>query len=260
MFVDAAGLPTHVTLDGPAGAPALVLLHSLGTAAAVWDDQAQALAGAYRVIRPDLRGHGLTGAPPGPYAIAGMADDVLAALDAAGVGVFHLAGLSIGGLIAQSLAAQAPGRVRTLALCDTAMAIPPASLWRERAAMVRAQGIASIADGVLARWLTPAGQAGLKADALRTMLLRTPPEGYAGAAEAIAEADLAEATARLRLPTLVLVGDQDQATPLASAEAMRDAIPGARLHVIAGAAHIPTIEQPQAVTAALLAFLQGNKA
>ncbi len=256
MFVDAAGLSTHVSVDGPADAPALVLLHSLGTSAAVWDPQAEALAGPFRVIRPDLRGHGLTDVTPGPYTIEGMARDVLAALDAMHVDRFHLAGLSIGGMIAQSVAVQAPGRVRSLMLCDTAMAIPPANLWHGRAAMVRTKGLPAIADAVLARWLTAPRQQGPQATAVRTMLLRTPPEGYAAAAEAIAAADLTPGTATLRLPTLVIIGDQDEGTPLPSAEAMRDTIPGARLSIVPDAAHIPTIEQPAATTAALQRFLQ----
>jgi pimeloyl-ACP methyl ester carboxylesterase len=114
--------------------------------------------------------------------------------------------------------------------------------------------MAAIADAVLARSLTPAADAAAAAT-LRALLLGTAPEGYAGAAEAIAVADLTETTRRLHLPALLLVGEQDEATPRASAEALRDAIPGAQLEVIKGAAHIPTVEQPAAVTAALLAFL-----
>jgi pimeloyl-ACP methyl ester carboxylesterase len=112
----------------------------------------------------------------------------------------------------------------------------------------------AIADAVLARWLTPAADPAAAAY-LRGLLLATASEGYAGAAEAIAAADLTETTRRLRLPALVLVGDQDDATPRTSAEALRDAIPGAHLEVVKSAAHIPTVEQPAAVTEALLAFL-----
>ena len=123
MFLTANNLTMHVQVDGPAQAPPLLLLHSLGTSLHVWGATARALAGPFRVIRPDLRGHGLTQVTPGPYSIAGMAADVLALLDAMGVGHLHVAGLSIGGLIAQSLAHQAPGRVSSLILCDTALAI-----------------------------------------------------------------------------------------------------------------------------------------
>ena len=184
----------HVQIDGPQSAPALLLLHSLGTDGRVWEPQAAALADSFRVIRPDLRGHGLSVATPGPGSIARLAQDALAVLDALGVGQAHVGGLSIGGMVAQQLAAAAPGRVASLVLCDTAMAIPPPAFWRERAAIVRARGMAAIADAVVGRWVTPASLGAAATEGLRMMLLRTDPEGYAAAAEAIAAADLTAAT------------------------------------------------------------------
>lgn len=255
MFLTVGKLNMHVRLDGAATAPPLLLLHSLGTDLRVWDPQAEVLARSFRVIRPDLRGHGLTDVTPGPYSIGGMAGDLLALLDALGLRRVHVAGLSIGGMIAQELAAQASERVASLVLCDTAMAIPPPALWRDRAATVRAQGMAAIADAVLARWVTPGFARAPEARGLKAMLLRTAPEGYAGAAEAIAAADLTQATRALRIPTLVLVGERDEATPRANAEALRDAISGAELKLIPDAAHIPTLERPDAVTEAILPFL-----
>lgn len=248
-------LTLHVRIGGPPGAPALVLLHSLGTSQAIWDAPAAALATSFRVIRPDLRGHGFSETTPGPYSMARLAGDVLALLDALGIASAHIGGISIGGMIAQSVAALAPERVLSLALCDTAMAMPPPATWHERAAAVRAGGTAAIAEATLARWVTPGFIEAPPAHGLRQMLLRTDPEGYAACAEAIAEADLRASTARLRLPALVLVGAHDPSTPPAAAEALAEAIPGARLEVIAGAAHLPTVEQPWAVTALLRDFL-----
>jgi 3-oxoadipate enol-lactonase len=254
MRLDLPGLAMHLRADGPQDAPPLLMLHSLGTDGRVWQPQAEALATRFRILRPDLRGHGLTDVTPGPYTIDGMARDVLAALDALGIDRLAVAGLSIGGMIAQSLAHQAPDRIAALVLCGTALAIPPASLWHERAATVRTRGMAAIADGVLARWLTEAADPAARAT-LRGMLLATDPEGYAGAAEAIAAADLTATTRMLRLPAFILVGDRDAATPLSSAEALRAALPGARLRLIGGAAHIPTLEQPRLVAQALLDVL-----
>jgi 3-oxoadipate enol-lactonase len=255
MFVNAGGLTVHVQIDGAPDAPPLVLLHSLGTSLHVWDAPARALAGTYRVIRPDLRGHGLTGVPDGPYSIPQMAADVLAVLDALGVGSVLLAGLSIGGVIAQQLAAMAPDRVQAVVLVDTAMVLPPAALWRERAALARAQGMEPLVAPVLARWVTQDFLATPEAEGLRAMLRRTAPEGYAGAAEALAEVDLTQSTATLRLPALVLVGEHDVATSPEAARALQAAIPGAELVILPGAAHIPTVQTPGAVVAAMAGFI-----
>ena len=255
MFLRIHDVTLHVALDGPADGPPLLLIHSLGTEARVWQPQAEALAGRYRVIRPDLRGHGLSGVTAGAGSMARFAADMVAVLDALGMARAHVGGLSIGGMVAQALAAQAPGRVASLMLCDTALAIPPATLWRERAATVRAQGMASVEAAVVSRWVTPAALNTPDTEGLRAMLRRTPPEGYAAAAEAIAAADLSAGTARLRLPALVLVGAEDVATPPASAAALAAAIPGSALIEISGAAHIPTYEQGGAVTEAMRRFL-----
>jgi len=180
---------------------------------------------------------------------------VAGVMDALGVAGAHVAGISIGGMIAQALAAADPARVTSLMLVDTAMAIPPAESWISRATTVRCEGVAVLADAVMARWVTPGFVEAPEAQGLRAMLLRTPAEGYAGAAEAIAAADLTAGTSALTLPTLVVVGDQDAATPVASAQALHAVIPGSELVIIEGGAHIPTVEKPGEVTAALQNFL-----
>lgn len=251
--IDAAGHPLTVHDTGPADAPAILLLHSLGASAAIWDPIMPALT-EFRVLRPDMRGHGQTAASPGPYSIDGLARDALAVLQALDLNRVAVVGLSIGGLIAQQLIHLAPDRVAALVLMDTALAIPPANLWSERAATVRASGMAALVDGILPRWVTPAAPAHT-VDALRHMILATQPEGYAACCEAIAGADFHAQSGKIAVPTLVIVGADDPSTPIASAEALRDIIPGARLEVIPNASHIPTAEQPTAVAAALLRFL-----
>jgi 3-oxoadipate enol-lactonase/4-carboxymuconolactone decarboxylase len=254
-FVEIRGLATHLAVDGPPGAPALLLVHSLGTDLHVWDAQVDGLARGFRIVRFDLRGHGLTELSPAPYTIDDLADDALAVLDACGITVAHVGGVSIGGMIAQAIAARAPARVTSLILCDTALALPPPEMWRARAQAVRAEGVTAIAEATLGRWVTPAYLASPAGRGLRSTLLRTPREGYAAAAEVLAAADLSAQTRQLRVPALVIVGELDPSTPVAAAEALRDAIPGARLAVIPGAAHLPLVEQPDAVTAAIRGFL-----
>ena len=258
MFVSVKDLTMHVLVSGPPGAPPLVLLHSLGATAHVWDEQVAELSRCFRVIRPDLRGHGLTTCTPGPYAMELFADDLAALLDTLGISQAHIGGISIGGLISQAFAAAHPERVTSLLLVDTAMAIPTVQSWTERAAKVRAEGIASIVDGVMARWVTPAFIGSASAEGLRAMLLRTPVEGYAASVEAIAVADLSVSTGRLSLPTLIIVGDQDQSTPVASAQALNQAIAGSSLVVIENAAHIPLVEKPKEITSAMMDFFKSR--
>lgn len=256
MFIRVNELDIHVLVDGPPGAAPLVLLHSLGTNAHVWDPQAEVLARSFRVIRPDMRGHGLTTCTPGPYSMAMLAADLAGLLAAMGVGRAHIGGISIGGMVAQAFVARYQEAAESLILCDTALAIPPAENWLARAATVRAQGMGVIKEAVLANWVTPGFIGSTETAGLAAMLLRTPVEGYAGGCEAIAAADLSAGTAGLQLPALVIVGDQDKPTPLAAAQALQSAIAGAGLSIIEGAAHIPTVEKPDEVTAAMVQFLQ----
>lgn len=253
MFERAGNLLVHLVEEGPPDAPVLLMLHSLGTGLHIWDPQAAALSGRFRVLRPDLRGHGLTEVTPGPYDMAQLAQDALHLLDARGVRCAHVAGISIGGRIAMEMAARAPQRVRTLFLCDTALAFPPPELWQQRADAVRASGMEAIADAVMARWVVDAARS--DSAGLRMMLLRTPAEGYAAAAEALRDATMESVAGRITCPTSVVVGEQDASTPPEAARAVQAAIPGSCLTVIPGGAHIPTFECAEAVTEALQAAL-----
>ncbi len=259
-FITAGGLAVHYDLSGPAGAPVVMFANSLGTNFHVWDPQAAALATRFRVLRYDKRGHGLTELPAATDAqpaIDRYADDAIALIDALGIAQVNFCGLSIGGMIGQRLAAKAPSRVASLALCDTANRIGPPTLWDDRVAAVRRGGMAAIVDGVLARWFTEPfrERAPATARGFAAMLARTPVEGYAAACLAIRDADLAADGPRIGCPTLVVGGDQDRTTPPEAAAALRDSIAGARLVVIEQAAHIPTVERPEELNRALLSFL-----
>jgi 3-oxoadipate enol-lactonase/4-carboxymuconolactone decarboxylase len=244
-------------LEGPDGAPVVVFAGSLGTNLAMWDDQAAAFAGTHRVLRYDHRGHGDSPVPPGPYTIDDLADDALALLDRLRFERVAFCGLSLGGAVGMTLALRAPERIERLVLCSTSRFFAPTEQWAERAATVRADGIEAIAPAVLERWLTPSAPPEMVAR-LYSILRSAPAEGYAACCEAIAGHDLRGALGAVRAPALAIAGAHDPVTPPAELEAIAAEIPGARLHVLGGAAHIANVEQPEAFNEALAAFLEGD--
>lgn len=245
----------HHEVAGPEGDTALLLAGSLGTTLAMWDQQVDALSERLRVVRFDLRGHGGSPLPSGPYEIADLAGDVLRLIDDLGLERVSFCGLSIGGMVGMWLAAHAVERINRLILVCTSAHLPPAAAWAERAAAVRAAGTTeAVADAVLARWLTQdfaAARPDVVAD-LRAMLVATPPEGYAACCGAIERMDLREDLACIRAPTLVIAGADDPATPPQHARAIADAVPGAQLEILEPAAHLATVERPREVTRLIL--------
>jgi 3-oxoadipate enol-lactonase / 4-carboxymuconolactone decarboxylase len=245
----------HHVLDGPDTAPVLVFGSSLGTTHEMWDAQAPALAGEFRVLRYDHRGHGGSPVPPGPYTVDDLAGDVLELLDELGIERVTFVGLSLGGATAMTLALRAPERIERLVLCCTAMQFGPPETWTERAATVRAEGVEAVADAALERWLTPEAPAELH-ERLRAMLVSTPPEGYASCAEALAGYDLRGKLGGLRMPVLCVAGDGDPAAPPEQLRAIAGEVPGARLRVIEHARHIAVAERADEFNRVLLAFLR----
>lgn len=252
------GITVHYALDGPADAPVVLFANSIGTDLRIWDGVVAELVSEYRLLRYDMRGHGLTDAPPGPYSMAQLADDAAALLDALDIRQAHVCGLSIGGMVAQQLAATRPERVARAIFCDTAMRIGPPDMWNQRAKAVRDGGTAAIADGVMQRWFTKAYLAGDGVSIYRNMLSRVAAEGYAGCCEAIRDADLTAASGSIRAPALVVVGEEDVATTPADGQALADALPNGRLRLLPGAAHIPCVEQPAALAQLVRDFLSGG--
>ncbi|CCH90484.1 3-oxoadipate enol-lactonase [Modestobacter italicus] len=244
------------TVAGPEDAPVVVLSNSLGATRAMWDPQVPALAERYRVVSYDTRGHGASPAPAGPYTLDDLVDDVLALLDRVGAERAHLVGLSLGGMTALRLAAREPQRVHRLAvLCTSAKTEPQGFL--DRAAAVRADGTAPIAEAVVSRWLTPpyaAGHPELVAR-LQAMVAGCDDEGYAACAEVVAGIDLRDDLSRVAAPTLVVSGAEDQALPPAHQQAIADGIGGAELLTVSPGAHLANLEQPLQVTGALLGHL-----
>jgi 3-oxoadipate enol-lactonase len=262
-------LPLTASLDGPAGRPVLVLGNSLGTSRQVWEPQLPALAGRFRLLRWELPGHGRPGGPgarpgldtpPGPYSIDGLGRAVLALLDRYGIERAHYAGISLGGMVGMWLAANAPDRIGALGLCCTSPHMPPASAWLDRAALVCASGMAAITGPSLGRWFTAAFRRAAPGTvaAYAATLEAVDPAGYAGCCEAIAAMDLRPALTRITAPTLVIAATEDPSTPPPHAALIASRIPGARLTVLRGPAHLANIQAPGPVTAALLAHLAGR--
>jgi 3-oxoadipate enol-lactonase len=247
----------HHELSGPVDAPVLVLSGSLGTDMTMWDPQVGPLSARFRLLRYDQRGHGRSPVPPGPYSIAELGEDLLALLDRLEIERASLCGLSIGGMTAMWVAARAPERVRRLALLCTSAQLGPESMWHERAETVRTQGLEAIAQAGLERWFTE----GFRREQpetvarLRASLCATPPEGYAGCCEAIAEMDLRGDLPSIAAPTLVIAGAEDPATPPAHGRLIAEAIPGAKFELVSPAAHLANLERAERVTELIVPFL-----
>lgn len=252
----ANGITLHLAETGDARGPAVVFANSLGTDLRLWDALLPLLPPGLRVIRFDLRGHGLSDCPDGPYGMEDLTADAAGLIDALSCGPVVLVGLSIGGMIGQMLAATRPDLVRALVLSNTAPRMGTPEMWAARSAAIRAGGLAAMQDAILDRWFGPAFRHRPEARLWGAMLTRTPVAGYLGCCAAIARADLTAATAALRLPTLVIGGAEDGASPPETVRAMAAAIPGATCHIIPGAGHLPCVEDPAAYAAVLGPFLK----
>ena len=241
--------------EGPASAPPLLLGPSLGTSYALWDKVAPELSAAHRVVRWDLPGHG--GSAPGligPGATVGdLADLVLALADSLGVERFAYAGVSLGGAVGLHLAVHRPERLSSLAVICSSAHFNGAGPWRERAARVRDEGLAGLAEGADARWFTP----GFTVPRLVRDHRKADPEAYAACCDALAAFDLRERLAEISVPTLLVAGREDPATPPGHLREIADAVPDAALVEIPGASHLAPAERPEAVLAALRTHFGG---
>jgi 3-oxoadipate enol-lactonase len=251
------GIVLHHEIRGAAEKPMLVFANSLGTDFRIWNNVAARLEGRYRLLLYDKRGHGLSEATPAPYAMVDHVHDLAALLDHHGVERVCVAGISVGGLIAQGLAALRPDLVEALVLCDTAHKIGTEESWNARIEAVRKNGIETIADGILKLWFTAAYRTPENPDfaGYRSMLTRSPVEGYIGTCAALRDADLTESTRALKMPVLCLVGDQDGSTPPDLVRSTAALIAGAEFHIVADAGHMTCIEQPDAVANLITAFV-----
>lgn len=256
-LLDLGDVRLHWREDGQADGRPVVFANSLGTDLRLWDKVLARLPAGLRVIRFDKRGHGLSSAPAAPYTMGALVHDaerLIEALDLAGV---TLVGLSIGGMIAQGLAAKRPDLVRAVVLSNTGAKIGTREMWAERIEGVRKGGIEALADAVMQRWFSKRFRTEELAEleGWRNMLTRTPAEGYMGCSAAIAGTDFHTTTAGLTIPALGIAGDEDGATPPDLVQETVGLIPGSRFALIRGAGHLPCVEQPDEYARLLTDFL-----
>ena len=247
----------HFVVDGPAEAEVLVLSGSLGSTLAMWDPVVDALAARFRIVRWDLRGHGGSPTPPAPYTIDDIGADLLDLLDRTGATRAHMVGTSLGGMAALWVAARAPERVNRMVVIGSSARLGPASGWIDRAREVLREGTGPVAEVVTPRWVsaTFASEHPDAVDSYRAMFAAADPAGYAGCCIAIAGMDLTDELGAILAPTLVIVGSDDPATPVEHGRAIADALPDARLEIVDGAAHLPSLEFPDRVAQLILDHL-----
>jgi 3-oxoadipate enol-lactonase len=247
----------HSRIDGPADAPPLVLLGSLGSTLDMWEPNLPVLAERFRVVRLDHLGHGGSPVPEGPYTMARLTDAVLATLDSLGLERVAWAGLSLGGMVGMHLDSEHPERISRLALCCTSSWFPDATVWATRIAGVEADGTGALAAGIVDKWFTP-GWAAAHPDAVARAVgwvTDTSDAGYVACCRAIEIWDHRERLGAVTAPTLVLGGAEDRSTPVEPhSRTIAAGIPGARLEVVPGA-HLATIESADEANRLLLEHL-----
>ena len=252
--VELNGLTLHYQDEG-AGCP-VVFCNSLGTDMRLWDKVVARLPKGLRLVRFDKRGHGLTSAPPAPYAMGALVRDAEALIDHLGLRDVVFVGCSIGGMVAQGLAVKRLDLVRAIVLSNTAARIGTAAMWQQRIDAVAAGGVESLADAVMERWFSKGFRADPEMRLWRNMLVRTPAEGYAGCSAAIAGTDFYTTTSGLTLPTLAIAGSEDGSTPPDLVRETAELIKGARFQIIRSAGHLPMVEKPDEFTDVLVSFLK----
>lgn len=260
-FLDLPGshLPSqrlHYRIDGTRG-PWLTFCNSLGADLHMWDAQAEALSGSFRILRYDRRGHGASSASPAPYSMADLGGDVLALLDALQIDRTHFCGLSIGGLVGQWLGVHASDRLDRLIVCATAAKIGTAESWQERSEQVRDHGLAPLLEPTAERWFTPAFNAA-HPEVVRDILARfaaTSIEGYRGCCAALADTDLRGELGRIKTPLLAISGDDDPVCTRTDLQAIADGVVDGRHQSLPGR-HIVNIESATAFNVAVADFLR----
>lgn len=257
-FFLSEGLKLAYRVDGPQGAPALVLINSLGTDLHMWNAQVELLKQDLRIIRFDNRGHGASEAPAEACSVAQYSGDLLALLDTLAIERAHLCGLSLGGVIAQWCAIHHPERVISATFANTAARIGDEPIWDARVEAVRSGGLPSILDMVISRFLSAGYRQAHPAETqhISEMILNTSPAGYIAACLSLRSEDLRPLVPGLRLPSLVIGGELDESTTPAMVSALHAAIPGSKLVIFPAVAHLSNIERPEAFSEHVLEHIR----
>ncbi len=239
--------------------PWMTVAHSLGSDMHLLDAQAKLLSSRFKVLQIDLRGHGGSPVPPPPYSMAGLAEDVHDLFSRLGINETAWLGVSLGGMVGLTHALAHPGVITRMVLADTTAGYPEAAhaSWRDRIAAVRQKGMEAVVEGTIGRWFTPdfIAREPNVIERFRATIRATAPDGFIGCCEAIVGYNVHARLGQIAVPTLVLVGAEDQATTPDMAKAIADGVPAARWQVIESAAHQSNIEQPETFNAALEQFL-----
>ena len=245
------GLDMAYDVRGAADAPVVVLHHPLATNMSFWDEAVAALEKTYRVVRFDARGHGATEAPVGRYDFKTLADDVVGLMDHLGVTRAQFGGLSMGGMVAQFLGLDHGARFSSICIVSSSSKTAEAMrhLWSDRLVVAREKGMGSQVEPAMQRWLAKSAREGRPDLVARCtqMIETTPLEGYAGWCGAIELLDMTDKLAGIKVPTKIIVGAEDPATPVAASETIQRHIPSSELAILPGVSHMLAIENPSFV-------------
>jgi len=253
------GNQVNYSLDGPAARPVVMASHALAADLSMWEPQLEALGREFRVLRYDTLGHGATDAPKGPYTLLQLVEQACGLIAALGIERVHFLGISMGGMIGQTLAVERPQVLSSLTVCASTSRIPPEALplWQERIKIAESEGMEPLVEPTIGRWFTPSFRAGQNevVDRVRGMIRSTPPHGYAACCHAISSLNVTGRLAAIRIPTLVLAGEQDPGMPVAASRTIHEHITGSELVIIPSASHLSNTEQPSAFNKAVTSFL-----
>jgi len=249
------GIEIHYEIHGKEGAPWLVLSHSLACSGRMWDPQVEAFKERYRILNYDMRGHGDTEAPKEAYTLDMLADDVLGLMHELKIAKAIYCGLSIGGMIGQTLALRPRPPFERMVLADTTHAQPPEALkqWEDRIRIAESKGMDGLVDSTMERWFTPGFRSSPPAQKIAKLIRATPVPGYVGCGRAIMGLNTTARLKDIRLPVLAITGEQDGAAP--GTRYIGENVPGAKFVSIAQASHIANVEQAEAFNRALAEFL-----